>query len=92
MFTTLKLCLQENKPLKFMWIQYVDTEKYQLNFDQDDLLQTNGTDAAAWNLCSYSDFAIFRFDKFIKQRENKTFRLFLYYIVHEFLSSQEVDS
>ena len=48
-------------------------------FDQDHLLQTNGTAIGTTNFCSYSDLAIHRLDKLINnERINNFGELFFY--------------
>ena len=42
-------------------------------FDQDHLLQTNGTATRALNSCSYSDLAIHRLDKLINKDQVNNF-------------------
>ena len=47
-------------------------------FDQDLLLQTNGTATGAPDSCSDSDFVIYRLDKLINNEQNNIFGEFFY--------------
>ena len=48
-------------------------------FDQDHLLQTNGTATGAPNSCSYSDLAIYRLDELIKNEKINNFHELFFY-------------
>ena len=52
-------------------------------FDQDNLLQTNDTATGASNSCSYSDLAIYRLDKLIKNDQINNFHELLFFFFME---------
>ena len=79
-----KLALQNRpsqKPSTECIIEGLRISLYNNNskFDQDHLLQTNDTASGASNSCSYSDLAIYRLDKVIKNDQINNFHELFFY-------------